>query len=247
MADRHKIGWRRLIAKALVLGLLTTLFMVYWPVIVKDLNSSTVKRDLQLEADDAPSYLSDISPPYASASGYKPSQTCKGFFMPTPNFGVDVVKYVYGNYNQYGSLQVQANSDTMPVLWLTRYRFGFPFRSMYFDGYGVGTISGSNPSQKTGFDQIKQRAKFRRGMSYPGWLPCNDGRRLPVSPIWAGLISNLLIWSIFWILLGLLWLTVRTARRKRRGLCLACGYAAEDLERCPECGTKVAGYDFSDA
>ena len=60
---------------------------------------------------------------------------------------------------------------------------------------------------------------------------------LPYLPLWPGLIADLAFWSAAWWLT--LWAvpTIRGARRRRRGLCAACGYdLSGSPDRCPECG-----------
>ena len=66
------------------------------------------------------------------------------------------------------------------------------------------------------------------------WLTVAPSR-VYVIPYWAMTLVAaipLLHWT---------WATLRTARRKRQGLCQACGYDLRaSHERCPECGTRIA-------
>lgn len=58
--------------------------------------------------------------------------------------------------------------------------------------------------------------------------------------LWGGLTSNLLLWSIlaFAALITPRWF--RSYRRRRKGLCVNCGYNLTGLseQRCPECGSQ---------
>jgi hypothetical protein len=223
-------------ARAVLFGLLATAFTVYWPASVQDLYQYTGEHDLAIQVQDAPSYLGDLAPAFTSAWARTPFGKCDGQFMPTPDFGIDVIEYIYGDNDLNWDLE--RDGDRPPALSLTRYRFGFPMRAAYWDDYGIPS-GGTAESLKAYFDQVKQRAGRQMGIEYPGWLFCDAyGRRLPAIPIWNGLIINLLFWSVFWIIPGVVCRTVRTHRRKRRGLCIACGYAVEDLEICPECGAR---------
>ncbi|MGH7132503.1 MAG: hypothetical protein ACREJO_11210 [Phycisphaerales bacterium] len=65
---------------------------------------------------------------------------------------------------------------------------------------------------------------------------------LPLSPVWGGLLVNTALFCAGWwlVLWGPGWL--RTMRRKRSGLCPACGYdlRGEWGGGCPECGWNRA-------
>jgi hypothetical protein len=63
-----------------------------------------------------------------------------------------------------------------------------------------------------------------------GWIP------IRVRPF--QLILNTLIFSTVVYFIHSLIVRLKHSRRKHRGLCLACGYAVEDLEICPECATE---------
>ncbi len=54
-------------------------------------------------------------------------------------------------------------------------------------------------------------------------------------------LANTLIYSVFVLGIQRVWIFIRTYRRKRKGLCLVCGYAVEDLGTCPECGVERVG------
>jgi hypothetical protein len=61
-------------------------------------------------------------------------------------------------------------------------------------------------------------------------------RPIPLRPIWPGFAVNTAVYAALPMLLGTLPGLVRRSRRRRRGVCLACGYASGGLAVCPECG-----------
>lgn len=230
---KRKRRWRFL--RAFVFGLIATAFTVYWPAAVQDLYKNN--GELENSNTNAPTYLGDLIPEFSSAWAHTPFDKCDGMFMPTPDFGIDVIEYIYGDTDLNWDLE--RNGIHPPAFFLSRYRFGFPMRAAYWDDYGMPS-GGTSESIRAYFDQVKQRAGRQMGIQYPAGLPCDDGRRLPAMPLWTGLFFNLLFWFICWLIPGILWRAVRTYRRKRRGLCVACGYAVEDFDVCPECGSDQA-------
>lgn len=82
-----------------------------------------------------------------------------------------------------------------------------------------------------------------------GWIELSRGGRsnvglprvIPLIPIWTGFAVNTFFYAM------LLWLLIpgpfalRRLIRRRRGLCLACGYDLRHAEHeaCPECGVTV--------
>ncbi len=68
-------------------------------------------------------------------------------------------------------------------------------------------------------------------------------RRLPIEPVWPGLILNTLFYAVF---LWLLWSAPFAARRiirRKRGHCLNCAYdlRGDSEGGCPECGWRREG------
>ena len=79
-------------------------------------------------------------------------------------------------------------------------------------------------------------------MAAPKWLRPRqiffDARALPLRPIWPGFAINTIFYgAILWPLIGGPFVLRRHIRRKR-GLCLTCGYDLRHAEHdvCPECG-----------
>lgn len=62
---------------------------------------------------------------------------------------------------------------------------------------------------------------------------------LPLIPVWPGFALNVLVIAahVWLVMKGFVW--ARTFVRRRRGLCLTCGYASSGIERCPECGVAT--------
>lgn len=75
----------------------------------------------------------------------------------------------------------------------------------------------------------------------PRWWRSGAIRALPLRPIWTGLALDSLAFGAAW--LAALWgaATARSAIRRSRGRCGACGYDLHTSESavCPECGTPV--------
>lgn len=80
-------------------------------------------------------------------------------------------------------------------------------------------------------------------------VPWSTSQRLPITPIWTGLVANTVVWACVWC--GLLFgvrsgwrrFTLRTAASRRaRGLCPDCGYPrpVDVSVPCPECGRPSA-------
>jgi hypothetical protein len=109
------------------------------------------------------------------------------------------------------------------------YRSGLPLRS--FMGLTWEPKSTVDLGQRSwGMARIPA-LQFEGGLA---WV----SRPLPIAPLWFGQIVNAAFYG------GLLWLAIhgpghlRRWKRRRRGLCLTCGYDLRSAmhKRCPECG-----------
>ncbi len=72
----------------------------------------------------------------------------------------------------------------------------------------------------------------------PTWLGGSSFRLLPLRPIWPGFAFNTLFYAaLLWLLIPVPFALRRHIRRKR-GLCVACGYDLRHAnhDACPECG-----------
>ena len=78
------------------------------------------------------------------------------------------------------------------------------------------------------------------GLELP-WFYLPWRNKVPYYPIWPGFALNTLFYAV------ILWLPIRGPFvlrrhiRRKRGLCVACGYDLRhaDHDACPECGTAV--------
>jgi hypothetical protein len=77
-------------------------------------------------------------------------------------------------------------------------------------------------------------------LSTPNWLantPYNTPLRLPISPIWSGILINITTFSAAWATLTLVPFAVRRSLRKKHFQCQKCGYDMRGGgSLCPECG-----------
>ena len=64
--------------------------------------------------------------------------------------------------------------------------------------------------------------------------------RIPVQIRPLQFAANTLFYGVGAFAIRLLIVRIKHSRRKRSGLCVACGYAIEDLNVCPECGADHA-------
>lgn len=102
---------------------------------------------------------------------------------------------------------------------------GWPFRSAMSEHH---IVDGSSTITRWGIPVFR------------AWQPWSEPpRSIPLRPIWLGLLGNTLFWS--WVVAPAYWGAIgwRTARRRRRALCVNCKYPVQSLTRCPECGTDV--------
>jgi hypothetical protein len=98
-------------------------------------------------------------------------------------------------------------------------RFGLPMRSMQTD-YTLGP--GHGDFQARGIPLPQRRGEVSR------WLP--------TVPLIPGFAVDTALYASGLLLLAAIPGRVRRWRRRRRGACLACGYASGGLAVCPECG-----------
>lgn len=238
-------SFKRRLRRSLIIGLLFSLAI---PELIAAflLPYSWVSEAPTSQSMKAPTYLGDIAPGLTSASVGKPANRTSGeALLGGMNIGVDAVSYNYGidYFDPNFAPWDPTTSDTPPFVSLTRFRFGYPFRSLYWDDLSTGA-SVNIPAVYDYHLKMYKRAGVDRGIGVSFISP---GRRLPIAPIWSGLIFNILFWTILWFVLTSMRRWVVVYRRKRRGVCLACGYAVEDLKQCPECGTECTKQRVSQA
>ena len=104
---------------------------------------------------------------------------------------------------------------------------------------GIVTAGWPVHSLRRSFKYSEPRT-MESGLSPPPWMPwVQPGRRrLPLLPIWPGFAVNTLLYA------GILYLpfapfALRRFIRRRRGLCLRCGYPRGASAVCTECGRDL--------
>jgi hypothetical protein len=128
--------------------------------------------------------------------------------------------------------------------------FGWPCRSLAVYRACVFTFGGNGDHLNVGefFRAVESRAGLRLGVvsthrdksgAVRHSFPANPafGELVPVWPLWPGLAVNASAYGLaaWGVLYGAA--ACRRVRRRRRGLCIACGYLLDGVSPCPECGT----------
>ncbi len=123
----------------------------------------------------------------------------------------------------------------------TLVRYGWPWRSGAGERWDLGTswiapppMLGDKVTTWRDADLQTSAVSFDR----PTWLGGSSFRLLPLRPIWPGFAVNTIFYAaILWPLICGPFVLRRHLRRKR-GLCVACGYDLRHAEHevCPECG-----------
>lgn len=120
---------------------------------------------------------------------------------------------------------------------------GFPFRALY----AVRSADASG-----GLDWIclypTVTDPWRGALVFPGWtsshLWTHDGRILPLTPLWPGLVADTLFWAGLIHAAPPLMMSTRRRWRLRRSLCPHCAYDLRARPHvnspCPECGKTPA-------
>ncbi len=113
-------------------------------------------------------------------------------------------------------------------------RVGFPLRSLRRVEFVIGSSGQS--------DDALHLSRFQTGLPLPAWLGFDTAkdRRLPLLPLWPGLVANTLIYGLLWWLGLAARRMVICNRRFRRGLCPICRYdlGFNNTAGCPECGWR---------
>jgi len=234
--------WR--IIRALVAGALITIGLSYLAALSQSLRSylPDSQKRLSINPIDAPSYLGELTPPFESAYLTTPfgKSIRSWYYKHLPDFGTDHIEYIYSEPDVADDWTPLSLDDSPPWMSITRYRFGWPMRAMYWDSVGWSPGGGSGYFQPFA-KKINSRAGLNDGFATPRWWPTSDQNyRMPIKILWGGFLVNVILFASLWIVPGFVWRTGRTQRRRHRGLCVECGYALEDLDACPECGTAIS-------
>lgn len=109
------------------------------------------------------------------------------------------------------------------------YRTGWP----WFALSGVSRFRGAPDG---GVDAPRFLRPRTNRFFLPKQNPSSGKRIIPLTPMWPGFLADT---ALFAGLFGLPWFvgSTRRAWRRRRGVCVRCGYERRGAERCPECGT----------
>lgn len=70
--------------------------------------------------------------------------------------------------------------------------------------------------------------------------PVVFAREMPTRVYWPGLVFNTIFFGVLFLVMFILPGRAKIARRRRLGLCLACGYDLAGLAMCPECGLAAS-------
>ena len=90
-------------------------------------------------------------------------------------------------------------------------------------------------------NEPSSRAAARSAWERGGFEVRSDNRRIefPWKPMWPGFAANTMLYSLVIVTTCLAARAFRRARRRRRGLCVECGYPVGVSEACSECGSII--------
>lgn len=243
VVKRTKLRWR--ILRAFVAGIILTLIFAYAPALFRDTYAST-DTIKSVAVTSAPRYLGDLVPKLTKAEKRRPDmEFCRGLGRTHLfQFSVDIITYTYGDIEE--AWIIERDGDRPPGAQIWRYRFGWPIRAVYMDdpSLNYSIIDGAANAQDvlSYLDRMVDRTGYRSGLQSPKLFPCwMEHHYIPIAPLWFGILVDTIFWGTCWLIPGAIWRTIRTYRRKRRGVCISCGYMIEDLEICPECGVERVG------
>jgi hypothetical protein len=237
--------WRGLMI-ALLLGFVTSIVVAQLIALFGSIDRLTIPdQPPEYGANHVPRYIDDIAPAFMTARWEAPVENPKGSLYNYLEIGTDIVEYSFGE--EFAVWAKGTHGDTPPRASIIRCFVGLPFRCMYYDEFTVAN-GGGQALTTDYFHRVRSRAGIRVGLPSPGPASFWNGRRIPLAPMWGGLVGNTLIFGMLIYFFVAISRGIRCRVRQKRGLCLACGYAVENLERCPECGSLAdAVPDFVDA
>ena len=119
-------------------------------------------------------------------------------------------------------------------LFVIRDRTGWPFRCLQAEKWLVNDSSGRQYQTRYAVATVPV------SYQWSAWR-ITDTRPLAVLPIWPGFAINTIFYAVILWLLTLGPFTARRIIRRRRGLCINCGYdlRGAEHEACPECGVET--------
>jgi hypothetical protein len=120
---------------------------------------------------------------------------------------------------------------TKPNRTMLRMTVGFPLPCMQWASY-------KDDALPAGAD----KNPWYMGLYLPGkqLIGKRVERALPLQPVLLPATANVMVYAAAAFILITLVGEARAARRRRRGACVRCGYLANGLATCPECGAATA-------
>lgn len=239
---RRRNPWRSV--RAVAFGVLATAFFVYLPAAFISMDSWGSGTPLPTGAVHPPTYLDGLTPPYSGAKFNR----SHGFRLP----GVDGPALGFGVNNlefEFGQSEAAWASHTQPIppyVYIDRWRFGWPIRAFAWET--IGCAGGASAADTNAFFAAALgRAGWRHGLDWPAWAPAADlhfMRRVPLIPLWAGLLANVALFALTWAGAGHAVRALRRQHRSRRGQCQWCGYDVGGAVTCTECGSGTPTFSL---
>lgn len=136
----------------------------------------------------------------------------------------------------------EGSVDEYPPCFVTFWssRFGWPLPALEWLEVGAFQDADKRSARvRAAMAVFEERVGWRAGAAYPAWTGVGgamDRRVIPTHPLWLGLAVDTLVYGLpSWVLIAAPGI-VRRAGRRRKGLCLRCGYPLGAAAVCSECG-----------
>ena len=127
-----------------------------------------------------------------------------------------------------------SDANQREAAWVVATLAGLPVRSLQAEWRGAGSDLAQLASSLRLIGGIELDDRIReQDLTFPYVLP--------LRPIWPGFAVNTVFYAtLLWLFIFAAYALRRRARRKR-GLCVACGYDLRHVEHdaCPECGAVI--------
>ena len=143
--------------------------------------------------------------------------------------------------------QYQRGFGVYEHIYMLRVNHGIAYRRFGWPWPAFQVVSGWSHREPYDFEM----SVIDTGIRYPSWASPNrtpvisgtDLDRIPVSPLWLGLLANSGVLSLAFGAVGLAINCLRYVFLKGRRLetCPRCNYDIAGLSRCPECGMDRNG------
>lgn len=196
-----------------------------------------------------PTYLEQVAPELVQILKLYPTEGSGIYRIYSLNIGISHTMYSYRRTTasrprtpgtRVRTVWDPTRSDIPDGVELSRYEYGWPFRTLSYDEIRTG-LNTTDPLVMAYHQKAYALAGPNRGLDRPAWLPSFVSlRRVPLAVNWQALMLNVVVWSaICYVILSIrpLLRAMRIRRRKSRGLCIDCRYPLDELTQCPECGT----------